>query len=102
MVKGRTAACVRRLGLSWLWPVPVQVQATLGAAPLPIDVFVDSVFVRADSPFFQQRLKAWQPILTPRWVIISFLIVAVVFLPIGFILRAASDSVRGTAKASAI
>jgi hypothetical protein len=47
----------------------------------------------ADSPFFQQRLKAWQPILTPKWVIISFCVVALVFIPIGFVLVAASDSV---------
>jgi len=46
-----------------------------------------------DSPFFQQRLKAWQPILTPKWVVISFIIVGVIFVPIGIGLKLASDSV---------
>lgn len=50
----------------------------------------------ADSPFYQQRLKAWQPILTPKWVVISFGIVGIIFLPIGIVLKAASDSVRPT------
>jgi hypothetical protein len=43
--------------------------------------------------FYQQRLKAWQPILTPTWVVVTFLAVGVIFVPIGFILKAASDSV---------
>jgi hypothetical protein len=37
----------------------------------------------ANTPFKQQRLKAWQPILTPRPVILSFLIIGIVFIPIG-------------------
>jgi len=37
----------------------------------------------ANTAFKQQRLKAWQPILTPRPVILSFLIIGIVFIPIG-------------------
>ena len=48
----------------------------------------------ADTPFYQQRLKAWQPILTPKWVVATFLVVGVIFIPTGFILKGASDSVR--------
>lgn len=36
-----------------------------------------------DTDFRQQRLRAWQPLLTPKWVIITFFIVGFVFLPIG-------------------
>jgi len=45
------------------------------------------------SDFLQQRLKAWQPILTPKWVIISFAIVGCIFVPIGGILLSASNGV---------
>lgn len=45
------------------------------------------------SDFLQQRLRAWQPILTPRWVILSFILVGVIFVPIGLILNNESDQV---------
>lgn len=47
-----------------------------------------------DTPFKQQRLPAWQPILTPNWVIGTFLIVGCVFMPIGGAIYAASSSVQ--------
>jgi len=37
----------------------------------------------ANTAFKQQRLKAWQPILTPKPVILSFLIIGIIFIPIG-------------------
>jgi len=43
--------------------------------------------------FKQQQLKAWQPILTPVPVIISFLVIGIAFIPIGSVLLAASNSV---------
>eukprot|EP00656_Telonema_subtile_P019310 TRINITY_DN20582_c0_g1_i1.p1 TRINITY_DN20582_c0_g1~~TRINITY_DN20582_c0_g1_i1.p1 ORF type:complete len:403 (-),score=76.22 TRINITY_DN20582_c0_g1_i1:209-1417(-) len=46
-----------------------------------------------DSDFKQQRLKAWQPILTPAWVIGTFLSVGVVFLAIGIAVLITSNSV---------
>jgi hypothetical protein len=46
-----------------------------------------------DTPFKQQRLPAWQPILTPNWVIGTFFIVAAIFMPIGGAIYAASSSV---------
>jgi hypothetical protein len=45
-----------------------------------------------DSAFKQQRLKAWQPILTPRWVIGTFILIGIVFVPIGISLKVGSDS----------
>jgi len=36
-----------------------------------------------DSDFQQQRLKAWQPLLTPKWVIGTFLVIGIIFLPVG-------------------
>jgi hypothetical protein len=46
-----------------------------------------------DSDFKQQRLKAWQPILTPFWVIVTFASVGVVFLIIGILVLVASNDV---------
>mmetsp|Transcript_108218 Transcript_108218/g.186862 ORF Transcript_108218/g.186862 Transcript_108218/m.186862 type:complete len:393 (-) Transcript_108218:310-1488(-) len=47
----------------------------------------------ADTPFKQQRLPAWQPILSPPWVICCFFVVAVVFIPIGALVIVASGKV---------
>ena len=47
----------------------------------------------SDTPFKQQRLAAWQPILTPTWVIGTFLIIGLIFLPVGIVLKAQSDAV---------
>jgi hypothetical protein len=47
-----------------------------------------------DNAFQQQRLKAWQPLLTPKWVISTFLCVGVLFLPIGVVLLDLSASVQ--------
>ena len=47
----------------------------------------------ADTSFKQQRLKAWQPILTPYWVIGTFMVVGIAFVPLGVELKRASDSV---------
>merc|ERR1711988_19946 len=46
-----------------------------------------------DSDFKQQRLKAWQPILTPGWVILTFSTVGALFLAIGIAVLAASGDV---------
>ncbi len=46
-----------------------------------------------DTDFRQQRLRAWQPLLTPKWVISSFLIVGLVFLPIGIAILVTSGDV---------
>jgi hypothetical protein len=47
----------------------------------------------SETPFKQQNLRAWQPILTPRPVIITFLILGIIFIPIGAALLYASNSV---------
>lgn len=46
-----------------------------------------------DTAFKQQRLPAWQPILTPFWVIVTFLVIGIVFLPLGVVLKTESDSI---------
>eukprot|EP00741_Cyanophora_paradoxa_P008740 tig00000140_g8462.t1 len=46
-----------------------------------------------NTAFKQQQLKAWQPILTPQWVISSFFIVGIVFVPIGIACLKASQDV---------
>jgi len=47
----------------------------------------------ANTAFKQQRLKAWQPILTPRPVILSFLIIGLIFIPIGIGIVISSNEV---------
>eukprot|EP01115_Flamella_aegyptia_P011914 TRINITY_DN57508_c0_g1_i1.p1 TRINITY_DN57508_c0_g1~~TRINITY_DN57508_c0_g1_i1.p1 ORF type:complete len:226 (-),score=14.02 TRINITY_DN57508_c0_g1_i1:228-905(-) len=47
----------------------------------------------ANTAFKQQQLKAWQPILTPKPVIITFLVLGVIFIPIGAVLLDASNRV---------
>jgi hypothetical protein len=46
-----------------------------------------------DTPFRQQTLKAWRPILTPRVVILTFFLVGCVFIPIGCFIMAESEKV---------
>jgi len=46
-----------------------------------------------DSDLYQQRLKAWQPILTPFWVIVTFSAVGVLFVALGFACQKASADV---------
>lgn len=48
----------------------------------------------ANTAFRQQRLKAWQPILTPKSVLPLFFIVGVIFAPIGGLLLWASSQVQ--------
>ena len=48
----------------------------------------------SDSAFKQQKLKAWQPILTPKWVISCFTVVGAIFIPIGIAIMLASKNVN--------
>ncbi|KAF2734174.1 CDC50 family protein-like protein [Polyplosphaeria fusca] len=48
----------------------------------------------ANTAFRQQRLKAWQPILTPKTVLPLFFIVGIIFAPIGALLLYASAQVQ--------
>ncbi|KAF2826096.1 CDC50 family protein-like protein [Ophiobolus disseminans] len=47
-----------------------------------------------NTAFRQQRLKAWQPILTPKTVLPLFFIVGIIFAPIGVLLLMASFKVK--------
>jgi len=46
-----------------------------------------------DSDFQQQRLKAWQPLLTPKWVIGTFIVIGIIFLPVGIGILVTSNQV---------
>lgn len=46
-----------------------------------------------DTPFKQQRMASWQPILTPIKVIIIFLVIGIVFIPVGTSLLASSKEI---------
>ncbi|KAG8386549.1 hypothetical protein BUALT_Bualt03G0159900 [Buddleja alternifolia] len=63
-----------------------------------ISVFPDlnwsfSELCSSDSRFTQQELPACKPILTPKWVISTFLLVSVIFIPIGVVSLFASRDV---------
>jgi len=45
-----------------------------------------------NTAFKQQRMKAWQPLLTPGPVIISFFVIGIVFIPIGAVLFTFSNA----------
>jgi len=47
----------------------------------------------SNTDFKQQKLPAWQPILTPIPVIVSFLVIGIVFIPVGYVLFQASENV---------
>ena len=51
-------------------------------------------FANSDTPFKQQRMAAWQPILTPVKVIAIFLVIGIVFIPVGTSLLDSSKGVR--------
>mmetsp|Transcript_44517 Transcript_44517/g.115736 ORF Transcript_44517/g.115736 Transcript_44517/m.115736 type:complete len:447 (-) Transcript_44517:154-1494(-) len=46
-----------------------------------------------DTPFRQQRLRAWQPILTPKSVISTFFAFSAVFIPIGIVIFVTSNNI---------
>lgn len=50
-------------------------------------------FVIADSAFKQQRLPAWQPILTAGTVLPTFFVIGIAFIPVGVGLLYFSDKV---------
>lgn len=47
----------------------------------------------ADTPFKQQRMTAWQPVLTPIKVILIFFIIGIVFIPVGVTLLEESNNI---------
>jgi hypothetical protein len=46
-----------------------------------------------DSAFKQQRLKAWQPLLTPFWVIATFFLIGVLFVILGGVIVKYSNDI---------
>ena len=50
-----------------------------------------------DDAFRQQRLKAWQPIMTPLKVVLVFLVIGISFIPTGVHLLNSSNDVIFTA-----
>ncbi|SCZ89548.1 BZ3500_MvSof-1268-A1-R1_Chr1-1g01250 [Microbotryum saponariae] len=48
----------------------------------------------ANTAFKQQRLKAWQPILTPATVLPTFFLIGVIFVPLGGVLLWGSNKVK--------
>lgn len=51
------------------------------------------IYYLIDGAFRQQRLPAWQPVMTPRVVLPTFFIVGILFLPIGGLLYWSSGRV---------
>jgi hypothetical protein len=59
-----------------------------------------TLFQNLQNPFFsdndwrQQRLDAWQPILTASTVLPSFAVIGMIFIPVGIALLKTSDSIQ--------
>ena len=47
----------------------------------------------ADTAVNQQRMKSWNPILDPLWVIGAYLILGAIFLPVGKIVKWSTGTV---------
>lgn len=47
-----------------------------------------------DNAFTQQKMAAWQPVLSPPWVIALFLIIFIIFVPIGIFILIASNNIQ--------
>lgn len=45
------------------------------------------------SAFKQQRMPAWQPVMSPPWVIAAFIILSLIFIPIGIVVIVVSDKI---------
>ena len=54
------------------------------------------MFVIADTAFKQQRLPAWQPVMTAKTVIPTFFIIGALCVPLGAVLYTTSQSVSVT------
>ena len=39
-----------------------------------------------DVALTQQRMKSWQPLLDPKWIIITYLCIGIIFIPTGKLL----------------
>ena len=59
-----------------------------------VEAYTSQLLCPLDTAFKQQRLKAWQPILTPRTVLPTLFIVGILFAPIGALLIWGSSLVR--------
>lgn len=66
----------------------------LNFSQYPSIVYVCVIVYITDSAFKQQRLPAWQPILTAGTVLPTFFIIGVAFIPIGIGLLYFSNNVR--------
>lgn len=58
------------------------------------DYLIVLIFGSVDSAFKQQRLPAWQPVLTAGTVLPTFFIIGILFIPVGVGLLYFSDEVR--------
>ena len=47
----------------------------------------------SDTALQQQRIQAWHPILDPEWMIYTFMILALVLIPVGYNLEKMSNDV---------
>ena len=46
-----------------------------------------------DVALFQQRMKAWQPLLDPKWVIAAYLMIGIIFIPTGELMNGACECI---------
>lgn len=75
-----------------------QVSTSLILRYVPLTNAIALLSFHVDTAFKQQRLKAWQPILTPKTVLPTLFIVGLLFAPIGGLLLWGSSLVSITVR----
>ncbi len=61
---------------------PTASSAAGGGAASPAAAVVPSR-MPSDTAFTQQRIRSWQPLLDPRYVIAAWLMIGIIFVPVG-------------------
>lgn len=59
----------------------------------PLNITCSRSFLIVDTAFKQQRLPAWQPVMTAKSVIPTFLVIGIIFVPLGAVLYDTSNKV---------
>lgn len=59
-------------------------------------IYIHISFCFLDTAFKQQRLKAWQPLLTPKTVLPTLFVAGIIFAPLGGLFLYESDTVKNT------
>jgi hypothetical protein len=78
------APCVEQLGTRLSFGHPSTSPCSTPPAPPPRPPSCRLARPAADTPFYQQHLRAWRPLVTPAWAVLSLLATAAPLLALGW------------------